>query len=228
MSSPSNTFVLNISREAEKLRITAFEKTDIEEQTLKHYEENAVSTNEVDALSKELLRTLNRANRRGDISREILDDLKRIGQSLFDELLTPKVKEMLRSTNADTLILYIDDHLVQIPWELLFDGTEFLSLRFSLGRIVSTRQVVSLPQKRKRPQTLSLLVLADPQGNLENAYNEGRLIRDKLPDEKFRVDLKTSSIDARYLKQHIRDYDLLHFAGHTYFEEMNPSEGGWV
>jgi S1-C subfamily serine protease/CHAT domain-containing protein len=228
MQSSPDIFVLNISREGDKLRITAFEKTYAEEQTLKHYEENPIVIAEVDALTKELLKTLNRANRRGDINGEILDDLKRTGQGLFDELLTTKVKGMLRATKAETLILYIDDHLVQIPWELLFDGSEFLSLRFNMGRIVSTRQTISLHKQREESPRLSLLVLADPQGNLENAYNEGILIRDTLPEEKFRVDLKTSSVDGRYLKQHIRDYDLVHYAGHAYFDEKNPSQGGWV
>src|SRR4030066_2023128 len=98
MTDPANTFILNLSRETEKIRISAYEKISGEEQTLKHYEDHAVSFIEIEKLCKEIVTLLNRANRRGDITPEIINDLKKAGQTLYDELLTPRVKNLLRST----------------------------------------------------------------------------------------------------------------------------------
>ncbi len=113
MNEPANTFILNLSREAEKIRISAYEKTSSEEQTLKHYEDHPVSFIEIEKLCKEIVTLLNRANRRGDITPEIINDLKKAGQTLYDELLTPRVKNLLRFTISETLVLYIDDQLIR-------------------------------------------------------------------------------------------------------------------
>ena len=89
---------------------------------------------------REIITLLNRANRRAKVTPEILDSLKKSGQILFDLLIPPKAREKISSTEARNLILYVDDKLVHIPWELLFDGKQFLCRRFAMGRIVSTRQ----------------------------------------------------------------------------------------
>jgi CHAT domain-containing protein len=75
-----------------------------------------------------------------EVTREVLESLKKSGQVLFDLLVPSKAREKLSSTEARNLILYVDDKLVHIPWELLFDGRQFLCRRFAMGRIVRTRQ----------------------------------------------------------------------------------------
>jgi len=74
--------------EADKIRIYAYERTSSEEQTLKHYEDHRVSFSEINSTCKEVVTILNRANRRGDIASEAITDLKKAGQTLYDELLT--------------------------------------------------------------------------------------------------------------------------------------------
>ena len=49
---------------------------------------------------------------------------------------------------------YGDDALVQIPWELLFDGQHFLCRRFSMGRLVSTPQAL-VERQECRPEQLA-------------------------------------------------------------------------
>ena len=230
MNEPANTFILNLSREAEKIRISAYEKISGEEQTLKHYEDHAVSFIEIEKLCKEIVTLLNRANRRGDITPEIINDLKKAGQTLYDELLTPRVKNLLRSTLSETLVLYIDDQLVHIPWELLFDGQEFLCLKFCIGRIVSTRQGITGIQKREKSGLLKMLIVADPQGNLDAAYKEGIKIRDELRghEDAIKGSLVSSKVDIQYIKKNIRDFDIVHYAGHADYDLKEPSQSGWV
>lgn len=230
MNSPETIFVLNLTREGEKIRISAYEKVSGEEQTIKSYEENHVSFDEIDSLCKEVVTLLNRANRRGDIIQEVIDDLKKAGQRLYDELLSPKAKNSLRSTLSDTLVLYMDDRLVHIPWELLFDGEEFLCLKFSIGRIVSTRQNMTVIQKREKGESFKMLIMADPQGNLDSAYKEGIKIRDELNEkaDNIKVSLVSSHIDIHYAKKNIRDFDVVHYAGHADYNLNEPSKSGWI
>lgn len=230
MNSPETIFVINLTREGEKIRISAHEKASGEEQTLKYYEENHISFDEIERLCREVVTLLNRANRRGDIVPEVIDDLKKAGQRLYDELLSPKAKNSLRNTLSDTLVLYMDDRLVHIPWELLFDGEEFLCLKFSIGRIVSTRQNITGIQKRGKGDSFRVLIMADPQGNLDSAYKEGIRIRDELNDksDKIKVSLVSSHIDIQYVKKNIRDYDVVHYAGHADYNLNEPSKSGWI
>jgi len=230
MDKTKNPFILNLSRQGEKVRVSAFEKVADEEQSLKHYEDKTISIADIERFCKEVVTLLNRANRRGDVSPEIVKELKKIGQVFYDEILTPKAKSALRSTTSEDLILYIDDHLVQVPWELLFDGKDFLCLRFNMGRIVSTRQDITGIQKRVPGKSLKMLIVSDPQKNLKAAYKEGIKLRDEISrrEEIIKVNLVSSSVDTQYIKKNIRDFDIVHYAGHADHNPEDPSQSGWI
>ncbi len=222
--------ILSASRENENIRLSAYEKKPSEQQTLIHYEENQVSMTVIERLCKDIVSILNKANKRGDVNPDTMNELKRAGQYLYDELLTSKVKHSLQSARTDMLIVSIDDQLVQIPWELLFDGSSFLCLRFNMGRIVSTKQTFTGTLKREQKEALTMLVVADPQGNLSAAYKEGIAIRNNLSEteEIIKTSLVSSKVDAHYIKSNIRDYDIVHYAGHSDYNQQEPSSGGWM
>ena len=90
----------------------------------------------------EMVETLNNVNRKGRLTHEVLIKLREIGQVLRDDLFTHDVKKRIKETQADHLILNLDDQLVHVPWELLHDGQQFLCQRFSMGRLVKTRQPI--------------------------------------------------------------------------------------
>ena len=83
-------------------------------------------------------------------------------------------------------MLYVDDKLVHIPWEPLFDGQHFFCRRFAMGRIVSTRQAPTSFSNRSLKAPYKVLILADPRGDLEASYREGIEIKNFL-DEKREV-----------------------------------------
>ncbi|MEW6109632.1 MAG: CHAT domain-containing protein [Nitrospirota bacterium] len=230
MLETGNSCVLDIYRAGETIRISAYEKTLAAEQTLKHYEERKISFVEIEKLCKDTVVLLNRANKRGEMAPGVLDDLKKVGQTLYDELLTAKAKNLLRSTSSDYLVLYMDDQLVHIPWELLFDGEEFLCLKFSVGRIVSTKQSAGNVERRKINNPPKMLIIADPQGNLEAAYKEGIRIRDEFGNLEgiINVNLAGIKVETQYIKKNIRDFDIVHYAGHADYNPMEPSQSGWL
>lgn len=222
--------VLEVSREDQRIKVSVYEKTERGERTLRPYEDSEVSWTQVEKSCQEIIGLLNRANKRARIPPEILVDLKKSGQILFDALIPPKAKEKLNSTTATNLILYLDDRLVHIPWEILFDGRNFFCRRFAMGRIVSTRQALTSSSSRSLKAPFKVLVLADPCGNLEASYREGLEIRDFLDDksETFHVDFRSDPVDIPFVKKNLRDYDIVHYSGHADYQAENPSDSGWL
>jgi class 3 adenylate cyclase/tetratricopeptide (TPR) repeat protein len=219
---------LEITREGDRLKIGAYERADGEESTLRHYEELSVSMEAVDRRCLELVETLNKANRRGLVSREVLVKVREIGQVLHDELFTVQVKEALKNTRAEYLILNIDDHLVHIPWELLCDGRDFLCQRFNMGRLVKTRQNLQARHIRKTGIPLKMLILADPKSDLKGAYAEGTRIRDFMDQRKeaVNVTLRADKITRDSVMEKMGNFDLVHFAGHADYHAASPEESG--
>ena len=226
----SSDLVLDISRDDRRLKVSVYEKSQQGERTLRQYEDVTAAWDEIESSRIEIINLLNRANKRAKVSPEIFDNLKKTGQILFDLLLPPKSRDKLNATAASNLILYVDDKLVHIPWELLFNGHEFLCRRFAMGRIVSTRQTPTSVSRRSLKFPFSVLVVADPRGDLNAAYDEGIEIRNFLDDcsDSFHADLKSYPVDVPYVKKNLRDYDIVHYAGHADYQMDNPSESGWL
>ena len=222
-------FELDVNREGDHLKIGAHEAIIGEESSIRHYEQIKVSISWIETQCRELVETLNKTSRKGSITREVLVKLREIGQVLYDELFSLSIKEKLAKTEAEYLILRIDDQLVQIPWELLNDGQKFLCQRFSMGRLVKTRQPILGIRNRILARPLKMLILADPEGDLNGAYAEGVQIRDYMDHDKelVNVSLRSDNITREYVKGKIKNFDFAHFAGHAEYDAHNPARSGW-
>lgn len=224
------TLVVEITKEGDKLKLSAFEKSKSAEHTLRHYVESDVLFDEIDDLCDQVTNLLNKANRSGVLSDNLSDELRKIGQLLFDQLFPSEIKDKIRSTECKFLVLSIDEQLVQIPWELLHDGESFLSVKFASGRVVRTRQRFNQNKLRGVGSPINMLVVADPTGDLDSAYREGVNIRNDLEKKikSIKIHLKTTDVDGQFLKKNIRDYDLVHFSGHAEYNLNDPSKSGWI
>jgi class 3 adenylate cyclase/CHAT domain-containing protein/tetratricopeptide (TPR) repeat protein len=220
---------LEISQEEDHLKISATEGSAGEVSTIRHYEEMPIPRERIGGLCREIVETLNNVNRRGRLTREVLVKLREVGQLFCDELFTPEVKEKVRKAEADHLILQLDDQLVHIPWELIHDGQEFLCQKFNMGRLVKTRQTVLGTRSRSLGRPFKMLVLVDPRGDLDGAYREGTELRDFMDRFKDHVSVsfRSSDITADFIRQKIRNFDLIHFAGHAEYHPDNPDDSGW-
>ena len=222
--------VLEAAREERRMKVSVYERGGGVEGTLRPYENSVVSWDQVTQGVSEITGLLNRANKRGKISPEIVRSLKKAGHLLFDLLIPAKAREKINASPATSLTLHIDDKLVHIPWELLFNGREFLSRRFAMGRVVSTSQVPTALANRQLKTPLKVLILADPRADLKASYREGIEIRNLLDEKQneFAVDFKSAPIDVGFVKKNLRDYDVVHYAGHADYDPANPSDGGWL
>jgi len=222
-------FRLDISRKGnDRIKISAVEETEGQSSTIQHYEEVTAPIDTISARCREMAETLNLANRRGRVSPDILLKLRDVGQVFSDDLFTPAVKEKLGSTRAGQLIISLDDQLVQVPWELLHVDGQFLCRRFSMGRMVRTRQPIPGSKSRIPARPLKMMILSDPCGDLKGAYREGRDIRDYIDryHDLINASFRSGDITQQYLREKIRNFDFLHYAGHfDYHAEQNESSG---
>lgn len=221
--------VLEIARQDNKLVLSIFERSG-PASTVKHYSELSVSIPRINSLCQEVIRILNKANRKASREPDLIEQLKKTGLLLWDELLSGQIKDKLADSAIKELILSLDENLIDIPWELLYDGKDFLCLKFSLGRVVRTKDRLPRIQYRNASPTLKMLVLANPTGDLNSAYREGRYIRNRFDRKRryVKIDFKSTSIDTLYVKKSLRDYDIVHFAGHCEYDTVNPKNNGWI
>jgi class 3 adenylate cyclase/CHAT domain-containing protein/tetratricopeptide (TPR) repeat protein len=226
---PLKVLRLEVARERDRLKIGVHEHMAGEEITLRHYEEMPVSMDWIETRCREIVENLNRANRQGRLTPEVLIKLREVGQFFYDEFFTARVKRKFKETTAEYLSLNLDDHLVHIPWELLNDGHQFLCQRFNMGRLVRTRQTIIGSRSRTLARPLRMMILADPQGDLRAAYEEGIQIRDHMDRHKqlVNVSIRSGDITPEFIREKIRNFDLVHFAGHADYNPDNPEESGW-
>jgi tetratricopeptide (TPR) repeat protein len=219
-------FVLEITRQDALLKMSIFEPKDTHS-TLKQYSQHRVEFDEIDKLCQEVTAILNKS---GPADSGLVKNLQKTGQALWDYLLSRSVKEKLKAIQPANLVLTIDEELINIPWELLYDGVNFLCLNFNLGRLVRTQSIGAPAQYRAPAHIFKMLILADPTADLKCAYQEGLNIKNQFSHRhtNVRVDFKSTHIDKLYVKKNLCDYDIIHFAGHCELDPQSAKNSGWV
>ncbi len=227
MSQP-NLLFLEIFREQEQIKVSAQEGALLQGQTLHHYEYKRIEWPGLYALCGELFQVLKAYNRDGRLAERSLKELKRLGGVLLDELFPPDTRELLLASKASEMVVRVDNGLVQIPWELLYDGGQFFCRRWNMGRLVRTQQKVYKSLGREISLPLRMLLVADPRGDLQAAYREGQLIRDMLDEDvgKIEAELLSSRVEPGMLKGRLKEGDILHYAGHADYIPDDPSMSG--
>lgn len=233
MARRAPVLVLDVATNGDGLRVSLLEKTPGTWRTVVPLYLHPVDLDRVRTINRDIYAILNRANRRGDIDWGSSDMLRRAGQRLFDELLPAPVKERLRTAavaGIDELVLCLDEPVVYLPWELMHTGHGFLGLDFVMGRIVrSERAPLGLPRVLDTERPSEMLIVCDPRDDLMASYYEGVSIRDDmdLHRERVEVALKSSEVDVPWLQEAIRDYDIVHYAGHADYVARAPNDSGW-
>lgn len=196
------------------------------------YEETKTSPDHIGQHCRKITEILNRNSRKARETSDAADCLKVYGRRLCDELLTPGIKDALEAGDAGYLIFSLDDHLVHIPWELICIGDMILCRHFSTGRYVRTRQKIGGNRNRNLTTPLKLWIIANPEGNLPAAGSEGmNLFRYANQNQALADASLDSDIRADRIRLKIKDYDMVHFAGHAEYYSHHAPEGsgasGW-
>lgn len=159
------------------------------------------------------------------------ETLQEFGGFLYNTLLVSETKERIRKISHDHMILQIDDELLSIPWELLYDDSDFLSLKFSVGRMIGTEERISTnskPEKIKR-----IAIIGDPTENLQVARNEVLSLYQSMIQRCSGVEItkpilgKDVTIEKTLEILGDGHYDVVHYAGHAMFDPNEPLNSGW-
>jgi len=160
----------------------------------------------------------------------VIHDLQQVGGLIFSHLLTEPARNRLRTAETVNLYLRLDEQLMQIPWELCFDGEQFLITKFPVGRQVITG--APIPQSvrtQEQNESLKILLLVDPTETLPEANKEAQLLctlLDNIPQVEVSL-LGGKQIQKIPLLAELQEYDLVHFAGHSFYDPHTPSKSGW-
>jgi CHAT domain-containing protein/predicted negative regulator of RcsB-dependent stress response len=228
---PELVFSLDVSRQGEQLKLSAYEHRMGQERPVRHYEQLTIPFASVEEEADAIITLLAQAaSHSGSLAASAWQTIQDKGASLYQQLLTSDIRAQLQTTTATLLALSLDDALVHIPWELLFDGHTFLCRRFAIGRMVSTPQPLVTSRRALQTTPLQMLIVADPQGNLEAAAREGRTIRAELASEAHRLQVEVwgAPVTCSQVTQSLGQYDVLHYAGHATYDPQHAEQSGWL
>ncbi|MGD9732111.1 MAG: CHAT domain-containing protein [Desulfamplus sp.] len=221
---------IDISVADERLILSCFEHSEHNVGSVRVYQELEFKADHISELCSFMVNILNLVNRRGVFPSDGMEKLRQTGQEIRIALFTPKIMSMIEKTNAEHLILLLDEKLIHIPWELIHDGKQFLCRRFNMGRVIKTKQNVQSHKVRDVIHLpLKMLIIADPENNLQGAYKEGAALEQVIKPEHDKVNLShpRENITAKFVLDHIHYYDWVHFAGHAQYDVDNPEMNGW-
>jgi hypothetical protein len=154
------------------------------------------------------------------------NETQEIGKTAFTAYLPDHSQQFLRD-KLDWAIL-LTTNRPDIPWELLHDDNNFLCLSRPMGRRpVMVKEAKVPPARQDGP--LRALIVGNPTGDLPGAEAEAIAITENLKAAGVDVELLLGEkATAKQFAKNIRNrpYDLIHFAGHAYFEPSKPGLSG--
>ncbi|GBC59347.1 hypothetical protein DENIS_0286 [Desulfonema ishimotonii] len=223
------TLYLEADRDDDRLKIGLYTT----EAVIWRYETLTLPIREIEERCRRVVEEFNAASRKNGHRVSSFRKLESEGGKLAKELLPKGLREKLAASNADYLILKIDDRLVHMPWELIYLDDRFLCQQFCMGRIVKTRQRISEADRRSLGRPLGMWIVADPRGDLASAGDEGEALycqMEALNKEAGATvvnPVQDADLGVEDIAEQIREYDLVHFAGHVEYDREHPAQSGW-
>jgi hypothetical protein len=162
-------------------------------------------------------------------------ELRSFGRAL-GRLVLPKDLLALLDTMPDRhLVIVHDRESSQIPWETLVVSRKAapalgggMSRRYMAGDL----SIAKWLEQRRREKTLSVLLVANPTNDLPSADAEGRrleVLAQHHPGVKLKSLRRKQATKPALLKLfQSGDFDLVHYAGHAFFDAAAPESSGIV
>ncbi|MDZ7292567.1 MAG: CHAT domain-containing protein [candidate division KSB1 bacterium] len=152
---------------------------------------------------------------------------KEIGTVAFNAYLNPQAQEFVRKAKKHAILLTTDT--MDIPFELLYDGREFLCLRQPFSRRI---EMLATPKKFEveKPRGHRALVIGNPTGDLPYTAQEAHAVAEVLKKSDVHVDCfigpEQATLNEIVKQLNLHGYHLIHFAGHGSFHKRYPTLSG--
>jgi hypothetical protein len=160
--------------------------------------------------------------------------VKSLGAKLGAIALNPALARALRATRGQALSVVHDAASSRVPWEALNLRGWFPALDAGLSRRYATADLVParFDADRRKQKELGVLLIANPTGDLPGAELERERIAAILGRS---AALRVTEVagDAATLARVTAEFesgrfDVIHYAGHAFFDPRHPGESGLV
>jgi hypothetical protein len=146
------------------------------------------------------------------------------------ELALPSLIEQLNNWKRKYLILRLDRWTVDLPWEIALLGGEFLSRTHFMSRQLEINSPGRPAPIAPIGQTINVLVIGDPTGDLPAARNEAEAVFKRLrglPHITAKSLIGGVSYADVSRELDTTRYDIMHYAGHARFDAEWHDRGGF-
>ena len=156
-------------------------------------------------------------------------ELQEVGATAFESFFPANVRGRLRESESALLYLRLDEQLLEIPWEIVFDGRDFLGHKHMLGRQFFTESAIENDRRAAAPgHGCRLLLVSDTVGDAAGAHSEMERLA-VLSSKSGLVDITVvhGPIDKAELLSTIRSHDVVHFGGRCHVDVDEILDSGW-
>ncbi|MEO6571301.1 MAG: CHAT domain-containing protein, partial [Ilumatobacteraceae bacterium] len=155
-----------------------------------------------------------------------------IGRTLRDTFLGSTGRTLLAELDRTALLLMVDETILHLPWEMMFDSDDRPLVLGPFGRVVTTRVMSEvgrdLPTEDPIVRILAVENPTDDLAGAERVMDAINALGTTHDDLDIRVTtLARSKATRRGFAAAINghDYDIIHFAGHGRFDARQPTDG---
>lgn len=162
------------------------------------------------------------------LDQEEIDDF---GERLAELLLPEPVQEALAAVREVPLVVVHDEAASRWPWETLRIGDWAPACAAGMARRYAAEDlsVAKWSEERRLSPRLEMLLVVNPTEDLPGAQQEGeRLLRVLEGTDAAVTCLRGGEATRARLLEEFRSgrHDVIHYAGHAYFDPASPSSSG--
>jgi hypothetical protein len=147
------------------------------------------------------------------------------------ELNLPSLMEQLREQDGSYVIVRLDRYTVDLPWEIAFLESGFLSRTHLMSRQLEITSPGRPAPTAPSGTGFSVLVVGDPTGDLPAARAEAEAVTERvrrLPGTTVTPLINGVSYADVSRELDTTRYDVLHYAGHARFDGTGHGRGGFL
>ncbi|HEU5081211.1 MAG TPA: CHAT domain-containing protein [Opitutaceae bacterium] len=164
------------------------------------------------------------------------DDMPALGAELGTQMVADEIVAVLPTLRDRPLVVVHDSASAKIPWELLAIDGHFPVLEAGLSRryLADNLSIAKWLESRRQTAKMKILLVMNPNRgesmSLDGAEEEGKRVQ-KLFAADSSIELTTRAGAEATRSTLIQDfrsglYDIVHYAGHAYFDPAVPSRSG--
>lgn len=163
-----------------------------------------------------------------------LSEISSFGDTLAEMVLPEEIISVLEELHDQPLVIIHDSEASRVPWETIRIGGEFVSLRQGISRKYAAQNlsIGKWLDKRLTEKQLNILLIVNPTGDLPGTERESNAIEDYLQASQGIEYTKLLRSEANWnrVKAELSsgDYDVIHYAGHAFFDPVKRSNSGII